>query len=972
MIAWAIETTIVVAALAVVILLVSRILRPRPAVCHLLWTLALVKLLTPSFTTDWWPPQGLRDVVNGHAQNVAQIVHAESTALGRSAPTNPRAVIEKKLAYEPQTIEARWDAFREEVASIAYTEPKEEAASKETQTAMSASPEPATEAPREEEEPIAYSAIPDQRAAASGGGLFGWSMASLMRFVFFAIWIGGALWMSMIQMRRVLMLASRGRGAASEPPAWLRERVASIAGALGVAPPRLRIDENLSGPLVFALARPCILWPSESLDPKNRSAIDGIIAHELAHLKRRDHWIAWLELIAMCVWWWNPMQYVVRANLRHHAELAADAWAVSLQPHRRRDYAEALIEASSKQVHHAGYAAPALGVASSGRRAFERRLSMIMNKRLSCRVSPLVIIGTMALGVGVLPSWSLAKSLVTAPFSEGDQVAPLIRRAIEIHHLNDDLQDAVADQNWQAVAEIAATLANVDENDGNARHWLGYSLITLGETSKARAAFTEQAKLGHQPAKAAYNIACTYAREADGDAAMRYLNKAVAAGFHDLEMFENDTDLDPLRERADFGALTASIEESQKTRELADAAYEDELWADAAELYGQLCEKHPYVGPLHHRYGYTSIAAGQLESALKAFEREVELDPKNDTAMYNIACSYARMENVEPALRSLAAAIEHGFSNLELIENDTDLDNLRDSQGFEEIVASLRDRIETHSIAKQAFEEGDWSGAAEAWAAVIEMQPEYSASYHHLGFALHQLGEYDEAIAAFRKEAELGDALPRALYNIACGYSMKNNADASLEHLEAAVECGFDQTELMLTDSDLANIRGSERYLACVRRAGDAGVLANFGVRNWEEGYEKFSAAVAEEPENGRAWHALGFAALRVGKHDEAMKAFQMQKEHGFAVPNATYNMACVLAADGDADAALEALERSFKDGFTQISFARIDPDLAPLWNEPRFADLINEYADQNVDLEHKSGSETKETEEKKDNEENQ
>jgi len=33
----------------------------------------------------------------------------------------------------------------------------------------------------------------------------------------------------------------------------------------------------------------------------------GIIAHELAHMHRRDHWITWLELGASIPWWWNPL-----------------------------------------------------------------------------------------------------------------------------------------------------------------------------------------------------------------------------------------------------------------------------------------------------------------------------------------------------------------------------------------------------------------------------------------------------------------------------------------------------------------------------------------------------------------------------------------------------------------------------------------------------------------------------------------
>src|SRR5262249_30342551 len=70
-----------------------------------------------------------------------------------------------------------------------------------------------------------------------------------------------------------------------------------------------------------------------------------------------------------------------------------------------------------------------------------------------------------------------------------------------------------------------------------------------------------------------YNLACTYAsltilvepgsapptaaeREALADRAMDALRRALAAGMRDFALMERDHDLDPLRERPDFCALT--------------------------------------------------------------------------------------------------------------------------------------------------------------------------------------------------------------------------------------------------------------------------------------------------------------------------------------------------------------------------------------------------------------------------------
>ena len=52
--------------------------------------------------------------------------------------------------------------------------------------------------------------------------------------------------------------------------------------------------------------------------------------------------------------------------------------------------------------------------------------------------------------------------------------------------------------------------------------------------------------------------------QADADQAMVWLTKAVAAGYKNHEHMEQDTDLDPLRGRADFQALLAGLKGAAK------------------------------------------------------------------------------------------------------------------------------------------------------------------------------------------------------------------------------------------------------------------------------------------------------------------------------------------------------------------------------------------------------------------------
>lgn len=105
--------------------------------------------------------------------------------------------------------------------------------------------------------------------------------------------------------------------------------------------------------------------------------VRGILVHELAHIRRRDHWIAWLEMAAQIVWWWNPLSWLIRHKLRECAELACDEWVVGLLPNQRRAYAESLVDVY-ELANARDMPIPAIGARAGSVRVFQRRLTMIM------------------------------------------------------------------------------------------------------------------------------------------------------------------------------------------------------------------------------------------------------------------------------------------------------------------------------------------------------------------------------------------------------------------------------------------------------------------------------------------------------------------------------------------------------------------------------------------------------------------
>ena len=90
-----------------------------------------------------------------------------------------------------------------------------------------------------------------------------------------------------------------------------------------------------------------------------------ILAHELAHVKRRDHLVRWLEWLACVAFWWNPIVWWTRRNLRLDEEVACDAMVLDRLNAEPRAYAGSREEKASRcATAHARRTASSLDAAT--------------------------------------------------------------------------------------------------------------------------------------------------------------------------------------------------------------------------------------------------------------------------------------------------------------------------------------------------------------------------------------------------------------------------------------------------------------------------------------------------------------------------------------------------------------------------------------------------------------------------------
>src|SRR5258707_575541 len=80
-------------------------------------------------------------------------------------------------------------------------------------------------------------------------------------------------------------------------PPPLQKRARRLAERLGLRRcPDVWLLPGRVAPLLWAAGgRPRVFLPDGLLDPMTPEQRDALLVHELAHFKRRDHWVRWLE-----------------------------------------------------------------------------------------------------------------------------------------------------------------------------------------------------------------------------------------------------------------------------------------------------------------------------------------------------------------------------------------------------------------------------------------------------------------------------------------------------------------------------------------------------------------------------------------------------------------------------------------------------------------------------------------------------
>jgi beta-lactamase regulating signal transducer with metallopeptidase domain len=155
------------------------------------------------------------------------------------------------------------------------------------------------------------------------------------------LYLGGAALMLLHLAIGIATLAHwTGRARPIADPHWQ----AALSRAPGRQRVRLLVSPHATAPLSWGIAPAWILIDPETAGRPEQA--ESVVAHEMAHIRRFD----WLALVgshlAVALFWFNPLVWVLRRRLTQEAELAADSDAI--REIGRADYAQVLLSVAAR------------------------------------------------------------------------------------------------------------------------------------------------------------------------------------------------------------------------------------------------------------------------------------------------------------------------------------------------------------------------------------------------------------------------------------------------------------------------------------------------------------------------------------------------------------------------------------------------------------------------------------------------
>jgi TolB-like protein/DNA-binding winged helix-turn-helix (wHTH) protein/tetratricopeptide (TPR) repeat protein len=226
---------------------------------------------------------------------------------------------------------------------------------------------------------------------------------------------------------------------------------------------------------------------------------------------------------------------------------------------------------------------------------------------------------------------------------------------------------------------------------------------------------------------------------------------------------------------------------------------------------------------------------------------------------------------------------------------------------------------EAHYVISEVLaQEWNWAASNREIEQAIELSPGDSNVHHGYALFLNYTKRPDEAITEIKRAQELDPLSMVINTDVGLGYYYARRYDEAIEALRAAIKLD-------------PNFGEAHWYLAWV-----------YAEKGWyKQALEETEKAALLSERTPDLLAAMGYANARAGKRLEAQRILRELNDLSKQRYVPSYAMAAIYAALGQAEEAMERLEKAFAEHSIFLINMAVDPMLDSLRSDPRFQSLV-------------------------------
>jgi tetratricopeptide (TPR) repeat protein len=315
-------------------------------------------------------------------------------------------------------------------------------------------------------------------------------------------------------------------------------------------------------------------------------------------------------------------------------------------------------------------------------------------------------------------------------------------------------------------------------------------------------------------------------------------------------------------------------------------------------IYMQNLDKMQTLGCFFNNLGNSYIDVGNIEQALVALERAVEINPSLAECRTNLGNIYLKKDRIEDAINQYRTALQINPADAKTHNN---LGNAYTKAGrLGDAISEYSESLELDPNFTEVYtnlsvvycEKKMFATAESVLKEAIAIEPRKGGFYINLGNVYNQMGQCEKAIIQYNRALKLTSDTAEAHYGMGLCYNKLGMVDDEIRAYEEALSI---EPDMIAALANLGNAyfakadydAAIEQYKKAVRiKPDDPAIHYNLGAAHSNKAdYQKAVAehlrAVELEPEMADAHNGLAFAYYKLEEYERAYKHIKIAEQLG-------------------------------------------------------------------------------------------